>query len=83
MPEASSMAAYGRSYMDHVQHLRHDASEPDDVRDAAAVLLETSPDRRDLVTLSSRREPDRMLDAAERVIARSRVRIELLSSLSV
>lgn len=79
MPEQSSMASYGRSYMDHVRRLQTDEDEPDDVRAAASALLEVSPDRQELVTLSSRKEPDRIMDAASRLITRAR---ELVAQLT-
>lgn len=74
-PEQCSLAAHGRSYMDHVRHVALDPAEPAPVRDAARTLLETSPDRQVLVTLGTRAQSEGLLEAARLLVRRATARV--------
>jgi len=50
-------AAWGRSYMDHLRALRLDPDQPELLRNAATVLLETPPAQPELVRLSKTPQP--------------------------
>lgn len=60
---------YGRSYMDHLGGLAGDASAPQAVRDAAALLLSTPLPGGTLVSLRTSSSDAKALDAAETVMA--------------
>jgi hypothetical protein len=60
---------WGRSYVDHVIALGNDASVPQAVRDACAVLLATHVGPSDIIRLRSPRGDEKVLEAAKDVIA--------------
>ena len=60
---------WGRSYVDHVIALGNDASVPQAVRDACAVLLATHVGPSDIIRLRSPRGDEKVLEAARDVIA--------------
>jgi hypothetical protein len=60
--------AWGRSYMDHLAALKRDASVPQAVRDACAVLLETPLPGGELVALRTGAGDVKVLEAARDVM---------------
>jgi hypothetical protein len=61
--------AWGRSYMDHLLALKGDASAPERVRQASAILLETPLPGGELVALRTASADTNVLEAARDVIA--------------
>jgi hypothetical protein len=62
-------ASWGRSYVDHVMAVERDTGVPAAVRVACKVLLETHAPGHDVLTLRSPRSNERVLEAAQTVMA--------------
>ena len=60
---------WGRSYVDHVKALAHDARVPQAVRDACRLVLEAKGPSGGMISLRTPRANDAVVDAAKDVIA--------------
>lgn len=67
--DESTRSGWGRTYMDHLAHLRADSSAPEVVRAAAATLLDTPPPGQTLVVLRTKSSGGRVIEASRDVIA--------------
>jgi HEPN domain-containing protein len=61
--------AWGRTYMDHLLALKVDASAPERVREAAAILVDTLLPGGELVSLRTAKADENVLEAARDVVA--------------
>jgi len=62
-------AAWGRTYVEHIQALRADPTLPEAVRAAANALMEAQPPGAPLIALRTSRSDERMLEATKDLIA--------------
>lgn len=62
-------AAWGRTYIDHVEALAKDESVPEAVREAAKTLVDAKVPGTGIIGLRSRAGDERVLEAAKDVIA--------------
>ena len=60
---------WGRTYIEHLLALMHDASVPEAVREGSRLLMETQPPSHEIVVLRSRERDERVLEAARDVMA--------------